>query len=393
LEILLYRWSTIAQLVSDGLIMMFLIVLYRSVQRPELRPHMMAWCWNFLALSIAVSFWIFQPEGYFVPLAAAYVASKMAFAVLLVVGILAFSGHIVRRRRVSLFLLACAGYGVLIGVSVQSINQLGLFNAGAFGVLMWTAVAVVVREKPPAWTWLAVAFAVRALFASIEALAYLSQVATTIDFLPPALVGPYLAAHSTFDVGAEWVIVLGTVLTMYRVIAMELSHSNREISLAQEQMRHLAESDALTGLANRRTLMPSLWAARGHGATILFFDLNDFKGINDRFGHQTGDECLRRFAEVLRAHFRPDDKLIRYAGDEFIVVAPGVHPEGTTARIEAARLQLGMVHGQTPPIGFSVGLAFLDIDGDVDAAVAAADAAMYSQKQQKHRGANLALGS
>jgi diguanylate cyclase (GGDEF)-like protein len=382
MEILLYRWSTIAQLVSDGMIMLFLVVLYRSVRRPELRPHMMAWCANFCALSITAAFWIFRPEGYFVPLAAAYIGAKLAFAALLVIGVLAFAGRIVRRRRASLLLGACAAIAGCIAFSVQTINQLGVCSAAAFAAVLWTAVAIVAREKPPAWTWLATGLAVRATFASVESLAYLSQV-MTISWLPPALVGPYLAAHSSFDGAAEWMIVLGTVLTMYRIIATELSRSNREMSMAKEQMRQLAECDALTGLANRRSLMPALWAARAKGATILFFDLNDFKGINDRFGHQTGDDSLRRFAHVLRANFRPHDTLIRYAGDEFIVVAPGVHPEGMSSRIELARAQLRMADDNTPPIGFSVGLSYLDVDGDVDAAVASADAAMYAQKKDK----------
>jgi diguanylate cyclase (GGDEF)-like protein len=384
LEILLYRWSTFAQLVSDGMIMIFLVVLYRSVNRPELRPHMLAWCANFIALSTTVCFWIFHPERYFIPFAATYLAAKMAFAGFLLIGVLTFAGHVVAQRRVRLMLVACVGYALLVALSVQSINQLGVCAAMAFAIVLWIAVAIVVRTKPPAWSWLATGLAVRAVFASIEALAYLSQ-AMPIEWLPPALIGPYLAAHSSFDGAAEWMIVLGCVLTMYRIIAAELSHSNQEISVAKEQMRRLAESDALTGLANRRALLPTLWSVRPQGATILFFDLNDFKGINDRFGHQAGDDCLKRFAHILRANFRPSDTLIRYAGDEFIVVAPGVHPEGMSARIEAARAQLDAGDDRTPPLRFSVGVSFLDADGDIDAAVSSADAAMYAQKQATRR--------
>jgi GGDEF domain-containing protein len=74
--------------------------------------------------------------------------------------------------------------------------------------------------------------------------------------------------------------------------------------------------------------------------------------------------------------------LIRYAGDEFIVIAPGVRPEGMDLRIAAARVELGMLGTDTPAIRFSVGLSFLEIDGDVEAAVAIADSAMYKQKKE-----------
>ncbi|MEH6435626.1 GGDEF domain-containing protein [Massilia sp. DD77] len=385
MEVLLYRWSTMAQLVSDTMIMIFLVVLYRSVRRPELRPHVWAWTANFVALSITVGYWVFRPEQYWLRklVATLYVSMKMSFACLLIVGVAALSGRIVRGRRIGAVLLACLAYGIFVALTYQSINQLGVYNAAGSALLLWSAVALILREQPPAWSWLAAGFAVRAGFASVEALAYLSQL-TSVAWLPPDLVEPYLAAHSSFDGAAEWMIALGCVLTMYRIIAAELAHSHQEMSAAKERMRELAESDMLTGLANRRTLMPALRAVRPQGASILFFDLNDFKQINDRFGHQMGDDCLKRFAQVLRANFRPGDTLIRYAGDEFIVIAPGMRPESLEPRIAAARVELGKAGADTPAIRFSVGLSFLEIDGDVDAAVAIADSAMYKQKQEKH---------
>lgn len=385
MEVLLYRWSTMAQLVSDTMIMIFLVVLYRSVRRPELRPHVWAWAANFLALSITVSYWVFRPEQVWLRklIATLYVSMKMSFACLLIVGVAALSGRMVRGRRIGAVLLACLAYGVFVALTYRSINELGVYNAAGSTVLLWSAVALILRAKPPGWGWLAAGFSVRAGFSSVEALAYLSQL-TSMAWLPSGLVGPYLAAHSAFDGAAEWMIVLGCVLTMYRIIAAELAHSHEEMSVAKERMRALAESDMLTGLANRRTLMPALRAARPQGASILFFDLNDFKQINDRFGHQMGDDCLKRFAQVLRASFRPGDTLIRYAGDEFIVIAPGVRPEGMEPRIAAARAELGKPGTDTPAIRFSVGMSFLEVDGDVEAAVAIADSAMYKQKKEKY---------
>lgn len=82
----------------------------------------------------------------------------------------------------------------------------------------------------------------------------------------------------------------------------------------------------LTGLKNRRALAAVLRAAYDTGATIVFFDLNDFKEINDSLGHQAGDEWRKRFADALRASFRPDDHVFRFAGDEFVVIAQGAQP-------------------------------------------------------------------
>ncbi len=388
MELLLYRWSTLAQFVSDAMIMAFLFVLYRSSRRPELKPQLLAWAANAAALGVTACYWLFHPDRAWLrkTMVTAYVSSKLAFACLLIGGVLALAGRMPKRPRAGLALLACLGFGLGVGMLHRSIDELGMVNAAALAVLLWAAVAIVIRERIAGWQWLAAGLAVRAAFSSVESFAYLSQL-VAIDWLAPAVVAPYLAAHSAFDGAAEWMIVLGYVLAMYRIIAAELADSNREMREAREHMRQLAESDMLTGLANRRTLLPTLHATRAQGAAILFFDLNDFKDINDRYGHQMGDACLQRFAGILRASFRPGDTLVRYAGDEFIVVAPAVRPESMHARIEAARAQLSQAGDGTPPIAFSVGESWLDVDGDVEAAIAAADAAMYVQKMRKRRAA------
>ena len=123
--------------------------------------------------------------------------------------------------------------------------------------------------------------------------------------------------------------------------------------------------------------------ARGTGATVMFFDLNDFKGINDKYGHHVGDECLQRFARVLQTSFRPSDHVIRYAGDEFVVIAQGVTPESVSERIANARKQLKLQSVLGPTIRFSVGLSYLPIDGEPDIALRDADAAMYREKGER----------
>src|SRR6185437_15319535 len=127
------------------------------------------------------------------------------------------------------------------------------------------------------------------------------------------------------------------------------------------------DHDPLTGLSNRRALPGVLRASYETGATIVFFDLNDFKEINDTLGHQAGDECLRRFAAALKASFRPDDHVFRFAGDEFVIVAQGAEPSQIVDRLDTvrARLKTESVHGHR--IAFSAGHAYLPVHGDTEA--------------------------
>jgi diguanylate cyclase (GGDEF)-like protein len=112
--------------------------------------------------------------------------------------------------------------------------------------------------------------------------------------------------------------------------------------------------------------------------------LDDFKEINDSYGHQAGDDCLKRFSQALQASFRPDDHVIRYAGDEFVVVAQAVEPPQVLERVERLRERL-RIRADGPEIRFSVGHAYLPVNGEPAAAIQAADEAMYRDKANKGR--------
>jgi diguanylate cyclase (GGDEF)-like protein/PAS domain S-box-containing protein len=159
----------------------------------------------------------------------------------------------------------------------------------------------------------------------------------------------------------------------------------------ERRLHHLAHHDPLTGLANRTLLQERLKDAiddalhNGTLGALAFLDLDNFKYINDTFGHDTGDAVLQAVADRLRDHVREDDTVARVGGDEFVLVLrdqPSAALVGDL--VERIRRSLAMpVQGAGKEIvtGGSIGVSLFPRDGDnVDRVMRAADAAMYHAK-------------
>jgi len=377
MELLLWRWSTTAQIASSLTIAIFFVVLARSVKRVELRPWLFAWLANLGALAVTVIFWYANPqtELAFGFIRFGYMLFKTTFVVLLAVGARAMN-----RRAMFLIVAGCAAAAIVI----PTLDALGFVMSVVIAVALGAGAILLLVERRSAFGWLAAGFSVRAILAVSEAVAHGTRVFPS-PWREAKPIGLFLAAYSSFDTGAEWIIALGCVLILYRTIQQELVQSNADLVAAQAVLQELVDLDPLTGLLNRRALPAVLRSSFDTGATIIFFDLNDFKVINDAYGHQAGDEALKVFARALQSSFRPDDHVIRHSGDEFVVVAPGVEPEGVLARLDQVRERLRFERGNGPLIAFSAGHAYLAVNGQPDEALHAADAAMYKEKAAKQR--------
>src|SRR5688500_9131710 len=155
--------------------------------------------------------------------------------------------------------------------------------------------------------------------------------------------------------------------------------------------RHAALHDPLTGLANRSLVLdhPPLALARaGRSSTfaaVVFFDLDEFKQINDRLGHGAGDEILVQVGERLGPTLRPADTLGRWGGDEFVVVCEDLEAVSEAAAIVsriAAAFELPFHVADTEiHVAASIGVAVSAGTDQPAALIAAADSAMYRAKQ------------
>lgn len=153
-----------------------------------------------------------------------------------------------------------------------------------------------------------------------------------------------------------------------------------------------ALTDTLTGLPNARAMLVRFEqeSARARRARrpfqVIMLDLDDFKQVNDTFGHKAGDQMLREMARILQAQLREYDFLARYAGDEFVAIVQDTTAEQVAElceRIEKAvsHFTLRLAPGKHARVGISVGAASYGTDGDtLDQLIIAADKAMYSAK-------------
>lgn len=195
------------------------------------------------------------------------------------------------------------------------------------------------------------------------------------------------AFHVSFSTLSQedLVVRLGSYLVILFVLSV--------LKGSLEHEKEFARSDYLTGVGNRRSFIEGahkeIDRARRYGypLTVIYMDVDDLKAINDRFGHDAGDELLRSLAKAVHRELRMTDLIARLGGDEFCILLPETDPD--MAELIVRRLQgvgESLMGKQEVPMPFSMGVVtFLDPPSSVDEMVCLADKVMYAAKKNgKH---------
>jgi diguanylate cyclase (GGDEF)-like protein len=177
--------------------------------------------------------------------------------------------------------------------------------------------------------------------------------------------------------------------TLIDEISVHLKQQDQRIA----ELENLATTDGLTRVLNRRgfedALTHELSVARRHGVggVLIFVDLDEFKPINDTYGHAAGDEVLRTVSNLLRGHIRDTDYIGRLGGDEFAILLPRSNKRNGLRRAEDLDRKLNNAYasynGQQIAIKASCGVHMYASKAVMPELLAAADVAMYKIKQER----------
>jgi len=166
------------------------------------------------------------------------------------------------------------------------------------------------------------------------------------------------------------------------------------LRVALERERTLSRTDVLTGVLNGRAFHETLAAEMARATryarpfSIAYVDLDNFKAVNDRFGHSTGDELLQTVAKMMLAAIRRTDTVVRLGGDEFAILLPETAGAAARRAVDTVRERLlEAMRGRGWPVTFSIGLLTChSCPATADALIARVDALMYEIKRSTKDG-------
>ena len=200
----------------------------------------------------------------------------------------------------------------------------------------------------------------------------------------------YLAFSPIIDLVLEIQLGFGMVIVLLEQVLQETKTVNTQLYEAHKKLEETAQTDSLTTAFNRHAFYGFLKNSDGNElitGCVGFFDIDDLKPINDRFGHYVGDMAIRAVVGAIRKLMRAEDLIYRWGGDEFFVIMVGMNAEMARERMSELEHLLSEVYVENSlhPISVGVSFGFQDFSdiSNLEQSVKLADEEMYRKKQER----------
>jgi diguanylate cyclase (GGDEF)-like protein len=321
--------------------------------------------------------------------------------------------HGVAARAVSILTTVAAVVTIVFAIGEPGAKESPLAIAITVAVALVVAVASWMLRYVPATSelaWASCPFLAVAVIVTLDLLTADGSIAAQIFFFFPALYGasqlrwPGAAAVAAAAVLADIAVIIAVQPTRAGLIdgvyvcaallttsALLISAGRRQDALV-EQLQHQAAIDPLTGLSTRRVLDQAAQSAlagamSGEGSALILIDVDDFKVVNDQYGHPAGDEVLIQLAGVLVAGCRPNDIVSRLGGDEIALLLPGCSEQTLQRRADQILWDVRahaflLPEGEQISISVSAGLSHAPTHAhDLRTLYACADSSLYEAKR------------
>ena len=230
-----------------------------------------------------------------------------------------------------------------------------------------------------------------ALAALVLDLGLYSAVHTASRFIP--FEASFLVYNSIVDLVLQTTLGFGMVIVLLEKVLLEARSAHERLQEANKRLEELVHTDPLTAAFTRHAFYGFV---KKHGdensetsGCVGFFDIDDLKEINDRYGHRAGDFVIRSVSKAIRDCIRPEDLIYRWGGDEFFVIMVSMDAEMAVTRMAKLESLLTdmMIEGIDEPISVGVSRGFTDFNdiSDLENAINKADGQMYARKQNRKR--------
>ena len=267
---------------------------------------------------------------------------------------------------------------LLFGIDCVLVTYMPIKYCGIIGQVSFCIVLLVIGSAVT-WHYYLPANVVYSILVLIGS--YFENKLTPEDWLPWKSKLIYLPTHLTIPT-VIMIMVAVTILNRLSEVDSKRSYKDRET------LQYLTEHDPLTGAYNRTSLKREYFLDK----FFFMIDIDHFKRLNDNFTHEMGDKCLKKFAEIVNKSTRKDDRLIRYGGEEFIVLFSGESTkEGIQRRADELRLRVEKETSEikdladpnfVAPFTISIGIGYMNPRYTLEENIKIADKYLYEAKEK-----------